>query len=72
MNVIAGLMIFSGFGAWLSARHKAAVPAAMFSMLATVLFVTTPLGGWVPGVLIALVHGVSTVGGQLASAGGAR
>jgi hypothetical protein len=72
MDVIAGLMIFSGLGSWLSARHRAAVPAVVFAVLATVLFITTPLGSWLPDVVTAVVHGVSSIGGRVASQGGAR
>jgi hypothetical protein len=72
MDVIACLMIFSGLGSWMSTRHRAAVPAVVFAVLATVLFMATPLGAWVPGTLTALVHGLSTVSGQLASVGGGQ
>jgi hypothetical protein len=72
MTLNAGLLIFSVFGAWLSARHRAAVPAAVFAVLATVLVISTPLGSWVPGVLAAVAEHVSSAGGQVASVGGAR
>jgi hypothetical protein len=67
MGLIAMLLIFSGFGAWLSARHRAAVPAAAFSVVATVLVIATPLGGWVPGAVTAVVDTMSSTGGQVAA-----
>ncbi len=69
MSTVAALIIFSAVGAWLSARHRAAVPALFFGVVAVVLFCTTPLGAGVPGVFGSVVHGVSTVGGQVANAG---
>jgi hypothetical protein len=72
MSLIAGLLIFAVFGAWLSARHRAAVPAAVFSVVATVLVISTPLGNWVPGALTTVVEHVSSTGGQVASVGGAQ
>jgi hypothetical protein len=67
MGLIAGLLIFSAFGVWLSARHRAAVPAAVFAVLATLLTVSTPIGSWVPSVLTSVAGSVSRVGGQVAS-----
>jgi membrane associated rhomboid family serine protease len=69
MDTTAGLIIFGVVGAWLCARHRAAVPALFFGVTAVVLFCTTPLGSGVPGALGTVVHGVSTVGGQVANAG---
>jgi hypothetical protein len=67
MGLIAMLLIFSGFGAWLSARHRAAVAAAAFSVGATVVVIGTPLGGWVPGAVTAVVDTMSSTGGQVAA-----
>jgi hypothetical protein len=61
------LLIFSGFGAWFSARHRAAVPAAVFSAVATVLVVATPIGSWVPVAVTAVATTMSSAGGQVAS-----
>jgi hypothetical protein len=67
MGLIAGLMIFAGFGAWFSARHRAAVPAAVFSAMTTLLVIATPIGSWAPGAVTAVVDTMSTTGGQVAS-----
>lgn len=67
MGLIAMLLIFSGFGAWLSARHRAAVPAAVFSVVATVLVVATPIGSWLPIAVTAVANTMSSTGGQVAS-----
>jgi hypothetical protein len=67
MGLIAGLLIFSVFGAWLSARYRAAVPAAVFSVVATLLTVSTPIGSWVPAALSSVASSVSAAGGQVAS-----
>ena len=67
MGLIAGLLVFAGFGAWFSARHRAAVPAAVFSAVATVLVVATPIGSWVPVAVTALANSISSAGGQVAS-----
>jgi hypothetical protein len=69
MSTVAALIIFSLVGAWLCARHRAAVPALFFGITAVVLFCTTPLGSGVPGTVATVVHGVSTVGGRVADAG---
>jgi hypothetical protein len=69
MSTVAALIIFSLVGAWLCVRHRAAVPALFFGVTAVVLFCTTPLGSGVPGTVVAVVHGVSTVGGRVADAG---
>jgi hypothetical protein len=72
MDVTAGLIIFSGLAAWLSARHRASVPALIFGALATVLFCSTSLGSGLPVATAAVVHWTSNVGGQVAGQGGAR
>ncbi len=69
MDITAGMIIMSGFGAWLSARHRAAVPALVLGVIAFGLFCTTPLGSGLPGALGSVIHGVSNVGGQVAAAG---
>ena len=74
MDITAGMIIMSGFGAWLSMRHRAAVPALVLGVISVVLFCTTPLGSGLPGALGTVIHGVSSVGGTVADAGhgGAR
>jgi hypothetical protein len=72
MDTVAGLIILSSLGAWLCVKARAAGPAAFFSIVAVVLFCTTPLGSAIPGALSSVSHGVADVGGQLASQGGAR
>jgi hypothetical protein len=72
VDITAALIIFSSLGAWLSARHRAAVPALVFGALATVLFCTTPLGSGLPDAVATVVHWTSGVGGQLAAQGGGR
>lgn len=72
MELIAGLLIFSVGGTWLSARHRAAVPAAVFAVLATVFCVSTPLGHWVPGAVTWTADQVASAGGRVVSVGGAR
>jgi hypothetical protein len=67
MGLLAGLMILAGFGAWFSAKHRAAVPAAVFSAMTTLLVVTTPIGSWAPGAVAAVVDTMSSTGGQVAS-----
>jgi hypothetical protein len=67
MGLIAVLLIFAGFGAWLSARHRAAVPAAVFSAVATVLVIATPIGGWVPRAVTAVADTMAATGGQVAA-----
>lgn len=72
MDAVTGMIIVSGFGAWLSARHRAATPALVLGVFAVVLFCTTPLGSGLPGALGAVSHGVSSVGTQIATKGGQR
>lgn len=67
MGLIAGLLILSGFGAWSSAKHRAAVPAAVFSAMTTLLVVATPIGSWAPSAVTAVVDTMSSTGGQVAS-----
>jgi hypothetical protein len=69
MDITAGMIIMAGFGSWLSARHRAAVPALVLGVIAVVLFCTTPLGSGLPGALGTVIHGVSSVGATVADAG---
>lgn len=71
MDVTAGLILFSSLGAWLSARHRAAVPALVFAALATVLFCSTDLGSGLPGATAAVVQWLSGVVAHIAGQGGA-
>lgn len=72
MDIVAVLLIFSSGGAWLCARHRAAVPAVVFAVMATLLFTGTPLGSWMPGMVSSASHSVAQVGGSLAGVGGVR
>lgn len=72
MTLVAGLIIVSGLGAWLSARHRAAVPAMVLSSLAVLLFCSTPLGSGLPGAIGAIAQWTSDMGGRLAIAGSGR
>lgn len=70
MDITAVLVVFGGLGAWLSARHRAAVPALVFGSLATLLFCATPLGSGLPGATASIVHWISGVGAHLFGTGG--
>jgi hypothetical protein len=72
MDITAVLVLFSGLGAWLSARHRAAVPALVFGGLATLLFCATPLGSELPGATASTAHWISWVGAHLFGKGGFR
>lgn len=65
MDLLAGLILFSVAGAWLSARQRAAGAALVFGVIGAVLFCTTPLGAGLPGLLNDLVQGAAAIGGQL-------
>jgi hypothetical protein len=65
MELLAGLILFSAAGAWLSARARAAGAALAFGVIGTVLFCTTPLGAGLPALIGNFVHGTAAVGGQL-------
>lgn len=66
MSLIAGLIIFSVLGAWLSARSRAAGPSLVFGAVAILLFCATPLGRGLPHLFSAAVQHVSHSGGQVA------
>ena len=65
MNLLAGLILFSGLGAWLCARQRAAGAALAFGVIGSVLFCSTPLGATFPAFIGALVQGTAQVGGQV-------
>lgn len=72
MDTIAGLIILSGLGSWISVKSRAAGPALFFGVVAVVLFCTTPLGAWIPDALSSLSHGVADAGGRVVTAGGVQ
>jgi hypothetical protein len=72
MSTIAGLIILSGIGAWISVKARAAGPALFFGVVAALLFCTTPLGSWIPGMLSSVSNGVAEVGGRVVTAGGVQ
>lgn len=45
------LLLFSIGGAWMCIKARAAGPAAVFTALALVFFVSTPLGDGLPGAM---------------------
>ena len=65
MQLLAGLILFSVLGAWLSARQRAAGAALAFGVIGTVLFCTTPLGAQLPALVNGLVQGTAGVGAQV-------
>lgn len=54
MSSVGLLILFSVLGAWMCVKARAAGPAAVFSLLALVLFVSTPVGSGLPGALSTL------------------
>ena len=65
MTLLAGLILFSVLGAWLSARQRAAGAALAFGVIGTVLFCGTPLGAALPQLINGFVQGSAQVGAQL-------
>jgi hypothetical protein len=65
MNLLAGLIVFSALGAWLSARQRAASAALTFGVIGAVLFCPTPLGAGPPALINGIVTGTAGVGAEL-------
>lgn len=49
MDIVAALIVFSGIGAFICVKARAAAPALFFGATAVVLFCMTPLGAGLPG-----------------------
>lgn len=65
MNLLAGLIVFSALGAWLSARQRAASAALAFGVIGAVLFCATPLGAGLPVLVNGIVTGTAGAGAEL-------
>jgi len=59
MESVGILILFSAVGAFICAKARVAAGAVVFSLIALVLFVSTPVGAGVPG---AVMRFVDTVG----------
>ncbi len=68
MNVVAALIVFSAFGAFLCAKSRATVPALFFGVTAVVLLCVTPLGSGLPELFGHVVGWVGDQGGHVAQA----
>jgi len=59
MNTIGVLIAFAALGAFICAKSRSAAGAVVFSLIALGLFVSTPAGAGLPGMLSDFVSAVS-------------
>jgi hypothetical protein len=67
MNTIGVLIAFAVLGAFICAKARSAGGAVAFSLIALVLFVSTPVGAGLPGMLSDFVSAVSQASEPLMS-----
>ncbi|MGQ0480007.1 MAG: hypothetical protein ACT4O0_03105 [Pseudonocardia sp.] len=60
MPSVGVLILFSIGGVWMCVKARAAGPAAVFAVLALVLFVSTPVGSGLPGAIATLFSAVDS------------
>lgn len=78
MSSVGLLILFAVLGAFICAKTRSAAGAVVFSLIAVVLFVGTPVGQALPGAISSFMSTVDQAttpalsGTQNAGAGGAR
>lgn len=69
MNTVGVLIAFAVLGAFICAKSRSALGAVVFSLIALGLFVSTPVGAGLPGMLSDFVSAVSQASQPLTSGG---
>ena len=58
MDNVGGLIFFAVVGAYICAKARVPGGAVVFALIATVLFLSTPVGAHVPGLMSSLMNAI--------------